>query len=285
MKKNLFGATAMGTWERRLGSGKWKSRDILDNLPKIVMSRDFESEDFKERLSNRLSNPDLVRCSGQSPFSYLEAYLKVESIRNRDTVPLLNALEDAVRVSVENMGGFARRPRVLVATNVSESMLSPVAPGSPVRRLDIGAFLSLLLSVSDIRVVAGVFGSVWEIVHLYGAVLANTSEAYSFASSFRRVVGEGANGASVIDYLVGSDIRMDKVLLFADRRMWDGDDPEPGRAGASVSASWSAYKAMYPEAELYLFDLSGDGEGRIERRGMDVRLVSGWNGDVLMDND
>ncbi len=281
MKKNFSHHTAWGSWAKRLNPGKMRYKTVLENIPRIVING--IDEEFEERLANYLSVPELVKCSGLSPYRYLEVYAKIKALSFGRAGCLLDALDEAARLSLGNLKGFDPSLRVLIANNFSESMLAPVTPGSPVRRIEIGVYLAYLLNAAHNPLVTGVFGSTWETVQIIGAVMSNTMNAFHFARFFRMVAGEGTNGASAIDYLIKENRPMDRVMLFAACKMWDGA-VRSDRAEDSLSQSWVSYKKSFPKAELYVVDLSGDGLGKIERQKDDVFLISGWNENVLMGN-
>ena len=89
-------------------------------------------------------------------------------------------------------------------------------------------------------------------------------------------VGYSTNGYLVIEDLIGRKQKMDKVMMFTDCQMWDS------RFGDNhIRESWKKYRSMYPDARLYLFDLSGYGHAplRLERDG--VALIAGWSDKVF----
>jgi hypothetical protein len=69
---------------------------------------------------------------------------------------------------------------------------------------------------------------------------------------------------------------MDKVMMFTDMQMWDSRF-----ADKHLQASWNRYRQMYPEAKLYLFDLSGYGDAPVRLVSDDVILIAGWSDKVF----
>ena len=48
-----------------------------------------------------------------------------------------------------------------------------------------------------------------------------------------------------------------------------------------IQKSWEAYRKMFPEAKLYLFDLGGYGQAPLQLKGDGVALISGWSDKVF----
>ncbi|MBQ9712718.1 MAG: TROVE domain-containing protein, partial [Bacteroidales bacterium] len=68
----------------------------------------------------------------------------------------------------------------------------------------------------------------------------------------------------------------DKVMVYTDCQMWDSC-----YADAHIRKSWEKYKEMYPDAKLYLFDLSGYGQSPLRLEDGDVALIAGWSDKVF----
>ncbi len=276
---NMNRSSTGNPWEERYYSKELEYGDLLEKLPDILASG--ISERTAERMSGYLSNPDFVLGTGMSPFRYLEAYYRVENTHSWLARYFWDALEDAARVSVDNLKGFEYGTRTLIASDISEEMLQPVTEGSVIYRYDVGIFLSFLLHAADRLVETGIFGNGWLAAQFRGAVLGNTGQMRLFSRFFKEGVGQGTRGCAVIDHLVGKAVPMDRVMLFTDHRLGDLDDGGSGLPGGPLRTSWAAYKSLFPGARLYLFDLSGEGECSVERDGEDVCLVSGWDMDVF----
>ena len=54
--------------------------------------------------------------------------------------------------------------------------------------------------------------------------------------------------------------------------MWDST-----ASGSHLESSWIRYKQLYPNAQLYLFDLNGYGQAPIKVENNDVTLIAGWS--------
>jgi 60 kDa SS-A/Ro ribonucleoprotein len=49
----------------------------------------------------------------------------------------------------------------------------------------------------------------------------------------------------------------------------------------SFEGSWKRYKAIAPNAKLYLFDLAGHGAQPLDVRRNDVYLIAGWSDKIF----
>ena len=64
---------------------------------------------------------------------------------------------------------------------------------------------------------------------------------------------------------------MNKVMFFTDCQLWDSDYRGGwARSEKKISDSWHKYKAMYPDAKLYLFDMAGYGQAPLNLAEPDV---------------
>jgi len=163
---------------------------------------------------------------------------------------------------------------VLIASDVSGSMYSPISKNSLIQNYDIGLVLSMLLRNKSKNVTTGIFGDRWEIVNLPESnILSNVQKLRKMEGR----VGYATNGYLVIADLIARKQVMDKVFFFTDLQMWDSKN-----VGDSLSKQWSLYKnTIAPNAQLYLFDLVGYGQSPISLKEKDVYLIAGWSDKVF----
>ena len=269
-------AAVKALWEELLDSGKLGYMALLRNLRNILQAE--VSPGHVERLCIRLADPEQVAKSRQLPFRFLSAYREMMGVKSSFAAKVLYALEKAVKASVENIEGFDANTNLLVAADVSASMQRAVSPKSSVQNFDIGILLSMLLKSKCASVVSGMFGNTWKVLNLpQESILANTLEMHRREGE----VGYSTNGYKVIDWLIVNKVRMDKVMIFTDCQMWDSEHRGYYRSEKEISDSWHKYKAMYPEAKLYLFDLAGYGQAPLNLVEPDVYLIAGWSEKVF----
>ena len=258
-------------WEELIRSGKLGYMALMRNLRNMLQADVSLLE--MQKVASMLSNAERVEKSKQLPFRYLSAYREIEKIDSTHTAALMNALEAAVKCSAANIEGFDENTRVLLASDVSGSMWSPVSARSTVRNYDIGILLSMLLRNRCKQVVAGIFGDNWKVVNMPSD---NILMATRQLERLGNTVGFSTNGYKVIDWLIEQNMVMDKVMMFTDMQMWDST----GRF-KHFEDSWKKYKQMAPNAKLYLFDLAGYGQLPLRLAEPDVYLIAGWSDRVF----
>jgi len=187
--------------------------------------------------------------------------------------PFLEALEKAVRNTVDHISGFDENTRVLLASDISGSMIQPVSGHGSVTCYHIGLLLSMLLQHRCKNVVAGMFGTDWKTYDFsFDDVLRNTFEMITHAAE----LGSCTNGYKAINWLIHKKRVMDKVMIFTDCELWDS------HLGANhLSESWERYKRMAPDAKLYVFNLAGYGTNPVSMKRGDVFCIAGWSDKVF----
>jgi 60 kDa SS-A/Ro ribonucleoprotein len=256
-------------WEALIDSNRLGYMAMLRNLRNIIEAG--VSFAHMEKVCNYLSNANAVANSKQLPFRFLSAYREIKQMKSRYTTMVLDALEDAVMYSAENIKGFDARTSVVIACDVSGSMQQPVSKNSKVLLYDIGLMLGMLMQSRCKNVISGMFGDRWKVINMSKRnVLANVQEFY------RREVGYSTNGYLVIEDLIKRNEIVDKVMLFTDVQMWNSNNSD-----YSFESSWKRYKAMAPNAKLYLFDLAGYGQVPLDIKQNDVHLIAGWSDKVF----
>ena len=258
-------------WEELIRSGKLGYMALIRNLRNMLQA-DVSLQEM-QRVACRLADAEQVARSKQLPFRFLSAYREIEKVASTNTTMLMNALEAAVKCSASNIEGFDENTRVLLASDVSGSMWTPISPKSTVRNFDIGLLLSMLLRNRCKQVVSGIFGDDWKVVNMPSD---NILMATRQLERLGNTVGFSTNGYKVIEWLIGEKMVMDKVMMFTDMQMWDST----GRHQAFAD-SWKKYKKMAPDAKLYLFDLAGYGHSPIQMTRDDVVLIAGWSDRVF----
>lgn len=258
-------------WEELIDSGKLGYMALLRNL-RNIMEAGVSTAHLK-KVCAILSNANAVANAKQLPFRFLAAYREVQKLNLMGVNLVLNALEDAIVASVQNLKGFDENTRVVIACDVSGSMQKPVSAKSKVLLYDIGLVLGMLLQSKCENVISGMFGDTWKVVNMPNrGVLANVNEYYRREGE----VGYSTNGHLVIEDLIARKVVADKVMLFTDVQLWNSNND-----GGSLGNAWLRYKKIAPQAKLYLFDLAGYGNAPISVMRHDVSLIAGWSDKVF----
>ena len=258
-------------WEELIESRKMGYMATLRNLRNILEAG--VDADHVTQVCDYLSDPGQVRRSRQFPFRFLSAYIENRKVDSVHTAAVMTALEKAALASAENIAGFGPESSVLLACDVSGSMQSSVSRKSSVQLYDIGLMLAMLLKSRCQTVMSGMFGDTWKVVNLpQEGILANTVELRRREGE----VGYSTNGHLVVDYLVNTRTRMDKVMIFTDCQLWNSYGGK-----SNIRTSWLKYREMFPEAKLYLFDMAGYGQSPLRLEEDGVTLIAGWSDKVF----
>ncbi|MEN7548098.1 TROVE domain-containing protein [Rapidithrix thailandica] len=262
-------------WEELIDSKKLGYMALLRNLRNILEAG--ISTEHLVKVCMYLSDETAVKRSKQLPTRYLAAYRELKKLNHGHASVVLNALEDAVKVSVANMKGFGYDTRVLIACDVSGSMQQAISPKSKVLLYDIGLMLGMLLQYKCKNVISGMFGDRWKTIAMpSNNILSNVDEFYRREGE----VGYSTNGYLVIRDLVKRKEVVDKVMLFTDCQLWDSNGYNQA-ASNQLQSQWKAYKKIAPQAKLYLFDLAGYGQVPLNVLRNDVHLIGGWSDKIF----
>ncbi|MDJ1505135.1 TROVE domain-containing protein [Xanthocytophaga agilis] len=264
-------AAVKAKWEELIDSGKLGYMALLRNLRNILQAT--VSEQHINRVADRLANEREVKNSKQLPFRFLAAYRELKEVNTVYTSLILNALEDAVKVSAANIKGFDINTKVLLACDVSGSMQTFISPRSRIQNYDIGLILAMLLQSRSKSVISGFFGDRWKVVNLASNhILANTTELRRREGE----VGYATNGHLVIQDLIDKGQVVDKVMFFTDCQLWNSKGD-----GNNIAKLWGKYKQIAPNAKIYLFDLAGYGQMPLRTESNDVFMIAGWSDKVF----
>lgn len=259
-------------WKELIDSNKLGYMALLRNL-RNILTADVEKEYIK-KVAGRLADQNEVERSKQLPFRFLSAFRELEKTPSTNVQILLAALEEAMKLSVKNLKGFDEDTTVLVACDVSGSMMNPISPRSSVRDYDIGLVLGMLLQHRSKSVMSGLFGDTWKIINLpKDNILSNVQALHKRNGE----VGYSTNGYLVIKDILKRKQKIDKVMIFTDCQLWNSNN-----SNESIAEYWKKYKKeVAPNAKLYLFDLRGYGQMPLQLKENDVNLVAGWSDKVF----
>lgn len=258
-------------WEELIFSNKLGYMATLRNLRNILEAE--VSSKAMEKVCRYLADEKVVSNSKQLPFRFLAAYRELKAVDSPYLSSVLEALEEAVAQSAQNIKGFGFDTSVVIAADVSGSMQKSVSPKSKVLLYDIGLLMSMILQSKCQNVVTGIFGDRWLRVPMpKNGILRNVDAFYKREGE----VGYSTNGYLVIEDLIRRKEKVDKVMLFTDAQLWDSNSNQN-----SFEYSWAQYKALAPKAKLYIFDLAGYGRQPIDIKRNDVYLIAGWSDKIF----
>ncbi len=259
-------------WQELIDSKKLGYMALLRNLRNILTAN--VDKEYIKKIAQRLADQNEVERSKQLPFRFLSAFRELEKVPSPNVQTLLSALEEAMKISIKNLKGFDEDTTVLIACDVSGSMMIPISPRSSVQAYDIGLVLGMLLQYTSKSVMSGMFGDTWKIINLpKDNILANVQTLRQRNGE----VGYSTNGYLVIKDILERKQKVDKVMIFTDCQLWNSNSNHE-----NIADYWKQYKQeVAPEAKLYLFDLRGYGQMPLEIKTNDVNLVAGWSDKVF----
>ena len=257
-------------WEELIDSRKVGYMALMRNLRNILEAK--VSLSYIDKVCNTLSDADNVRKSKQLPFRFLAAYREISKVKSGYAGRILDALEKAVTVSAENITGFDESTSVVMACDVSGSMQRPISERSTILAYDIGLMLAMLFKSRCKNAITGMFGDTWKVITVPTQGILSNVDAF-----YRRngEVGYSTNGYLVIQDLLNSKQKIDKVMMFTDCQLWNS------KSDKRITELWNEYKKFSPNSKLYLFDLAGYGNTPLDVTREDVYLIAGWSDKVF----
>lgn len=267
-KQNAF----RNKWQELIDSNKLGYMALLRNLRNILTAN--VSQEYIKKIAQRIADEKEVENSKQLPFRFLSAFRELEKVPSPYVQILLSALEEAMKIAIKNLKGFDEDTTVLIACDVSGSMMIPISPRSSVQAYDIGLVLGMLLQYSSKSVMSGIFGDTWKIINLpKDNILSNVQTLRQRNGE----VGYSTNGYLVIKDILKRKQKVDKVMIFTDCQLWNSNN-----SNENIANYWQQYKKeVAPKAKLYLFDLAGHGQMPLQIKDNDVNLVAGWSDKVF----
>ncbi len=272
--RQLRQATLRDKWKEGISTFRMGYGALLNDLPELLGTG--VSGKVLKLAAEDLGNAAAVAGSGQSPLRFVEVYRQLQQVQWGGAVTLREALELAVLHSARILTDKDERDNVVIAMDISPSMRQPVREGSLVQRYDIAPLVAMLLKSRGVTVTAGVIRNTWKHIAL---------PVYPVLSELDRLkkrageVGYALHAHLVIQDLLRKREVVDKVMVFTDCQLWD--HRTYNQEAVELERNWKLYRQMAPDAMLYLFDLAGYGQPRMERLDDGVRRLAGWNDRVF----
>lgn len=270
-------------WQELIDSNRLNYMAMMRNLANFL--RTGVSKSHIEKVARFLADPNQVRKSKQLPFRFLAAYRSIgggpqvrwmygpdnsSAIESPHTPILLNALEEAVKVSVENIPSMKGND-LLIASDVSGSMQRTISEKSTIQHYDIGLLLGLLVKHVSPTSVFGIFGDSWK--PLSNTPVEDVLGAVNRAHKREGEVGYGTHGYKVLDWALNRKQHFDKIMFFTDGQMYGSGHDLKG-----INDKWKIYKSQVnPEAKLYLFNLQPYGQSPFDLKQNDTYMISGFS--------
>lgn len=259
------------TWAYLLRENKLPYMAALRNIRNIINAQvDLPVYNL---LLDLISDKNQVLKSKQFPFRFLSAVRALDFLGDIRVKPTRDALELAIRYSVDNIPGIDsyKDKKVFIACDVSGSMQSPLNGYQGVDLMSVGILLAKMFS-QRLRYVAS-------------SVFASSFQPYTFSTSVLGEeslpsVGHSTYAHLVMDYLNAQGVEFDSVMIFSDMAMYDLVNGRPMDRNA-FEQGWNQYKSRFPNTKLYLFNLAEYGTTPVDLVNKDVFLISGFSDKIF----
>jgi len=269
-------------WESLIANKKLPYMAMLRNL-RNILNADVDTQ-YVKMVANYISNPDVVRRSKQFPFRFFTAYREIENIGSTNTSMLLDALEDAIQVSYENIPKLPGS--TLIACDVSGSMEMSLSKYSSLQLFDVGLLLGAMAHKFTDESIVGIFGNTWKPIQLSkrNGIIRDTLYMHSREGE----VGYSTNGHAVIQWATDNHKKVDRFMFFSDNQIWNSHARHDTRDVMESRYVQSAYEALKeyrktvnPNARMYIFDLGGYGTTSFPEQDRKVIGIGGWSDKVF----
>ena len=266
------------TWETHIsgkGSTKETWEEIIPKMPIMATIRNLRNmakvgADVSS-VMEKLTNPDIIKRSNQFPFRFYSAYKMLEESGLSNVTPLLEALEKAIEISIDNLPMFGGV--TFSSADNSGSMTQNISKRSIIKCLDIANLLQAILHKRCGKCIASVFGTDFAVV----PVTKNNTVFTNMEKFMRTDVGHSTNGFKVIKYLLDNKLYIDRLILLSDLQLWQTYDYGDMSDFASL---WRKYKStVNKNAILYSIDLVGYGTLKTPEK--DTYLIAGWSEKII----
>ena len=218
-----------------------------------------------------LTDEKAVRKSKQFPFRFFSAYRAIQQENNygKNVTPLLDALNKAMELSINNVQKIPGRTLVLI--DVSGSMSS----GSISKKSNI--------TPSDISCLFGAIATkVCENTDLFPFGEQTTQVMYSSTNGIldiiekiKRVnVGHATYAFLPLEFARQKKNKYDRVFLFSDMQCYTDNG---WYTPHSFAETFIKYQREINPAFLYSVDLTGHGTAQVPQDAKNVSLLAGWS--------
>jgi hypothetical protein len=268
-------------WENLITSKKLPYMATLRNLRNLLTTRENGiSDEPLDQVIAYIKDEKAVKKSKQFPFRFFSAYRELEEISHPRTSEVLDALEEAITISYENIPYM--KGTTLIACDVSGSMQHGISRKSKLQLFDIGLLLGAATHKYTDKSITGFFGDKWKVVALSkkgAGIISNTLNMHKREGE----VGYSTNGYKVIEYLNKRNTFVDRILIFTDCQLWNTDTRFRGKdSGKTIRKEYQQYlRTINPETKLYLFNLNGYGNVNFPEQIRSVVNINGWSDKVL----
>lgn len=262
-------------WQKLIDSKKLPYMATLRNLRNILQAG--VSDEHLSKVINYIKDPESVHRSKQFPFRFYSAYKELQSTSNSRISDVLDALDEAMAISYENIPHM--KGTTLIACDTSGSMNSPISGRSSIAQIEIGIILGSATHKYTDKAFTGCFGDYWKIYNMSkksAGIIANVPRIIQQSQE----VGWSTNGHLVPQWLNEHKEHVDRILMFTDMQLWDSSGWN-GSSNTVRNEMQKYWKDINPDCQVYMFNLNGYGEVSFPEGTKNVTYINGWSDRVL----
>lgn len=280
------------TWETVI-SGKgstaanWEA--IAPKMPYMATLRNIRNlldvkVDSKtvDLVIEKITNPEAIKRSKQFPYRFYSAFKSIEETGSLDAGRVMDGIERAMELSVENIPKF--KGTTFMSADNSGSMMSPVSEKSKISMENIANLMMSMAARFNERAITSIFGDDFKVKQMPSSsgIIANMQRIKNAE------VGTSTNAWLAIDYLINNKIDVDRILIFSDGQCYNTyqEDNEDSTGRNSYSRSLAGTLSRYrknvnPDVFVYSFDLKGYGTAQFSPRSKNILTLAGWSDKVF----
>lgn len=255
------------TWEKILDTGKAGYMMVLRNLKNMLEQK--ISDKHLDKVCEMLKDPAQVRKSKQLPFRFFSAYKMVSSLGNVRGTKVLDAIEDALMVSFENLPRL--KGTTAIVLDESGSMHSTISDKSMVRQIDIGNLLGAAASKFCDQALVIPFGD--------HSITMNFPKRTSIFDNMDKLYNSGVGWSTYLEKafkeIDKAGVKVDRIIIFSDMQTYGGGNCHDNPQG------WVANYRKTKNSNLWVHSIDLAGYGTTKVAGDKVNLIAGWSEKVL----
>lgn len=276
------GKSYRAIWEGVIDSDNLPYLEGMNMLPYILSQGISHRHVIK--LCSQIKNYEVIAKKHITPFDYVapfRAIANVEGAEDKDSYIQLIKNSMGYGASILTTPFFKSTDSIVIASDVSYDMqvaVDKVRDSSNFKAnerlfaIDIGPMLGRVLSGKCSRVISGTFANSFKvegnISHHPLSDMVDVRASSQFSDT-------PLNAYKIIRFLSKAKVRANKVLIFTNSRYWGDVDNH-----YNLVVEWIDYIGEYPDAQLYLFDIS-DNKPYIAVEENDVSVIYGWDNRVF----
>lgn len=257
-------------WESLIDSGRLPYMALLRNLRNLL--NECISESHLKKVLEIISSEKAIVKSKQLPFRYLSAYKEIDKLDVRHSGSILDHLEDAIEISINNIPKL--EGKTFMSADVSGSMeWSDVSKMSSVSYKELALILMSMANGFCDDVILSIFGTNFKTIH--------SRKRLGILETAKQIgnnnVGHSTNGYKTIKYLIDNNEVVDRIMIFTDMELYS--DCKYGNEFVDMFKKYQ--RSINPNVKLYIFNLAGYTNVIVPENEKNVCLISGWSDKIF----